>query len=119
MVGRVGFADQAMPPVASADADLESAVRLRVRGEQLDANLSGGTPGPPRGGKPADLFGQRRAIQLGEPGDRIRRIAANRGSEELRIPGVAHRFRHVAPLAQGGDRKSTRLNSSHQIISYA
>src|SRR5256886_5076903 len=51
LVGRVGFADQAMPPVASADADLESAVRLRVRGQQLDANLSGGTPGPPRGGK--------------------------------------------------------------------
>src|SRR5207244_4912803 len=29
------------------------------------------------------------------------------------------RFSQIARPGQGGDRKSTRLNSSHQIISYA
>src|SRR5258708_19376037 len=32
---------------------------------------------------------------------------------------LQHDFEHQDPRHVGGDRKSTRLNSSHQIISYA
>src|SRR5438552_14996714 len=39
---------------------------------------------------------------------------AGGGGRDLQ-PAGAHRARHLAE----GDRKSTRLNSSHQIISYA
>src|SRR3989454_9328427 len=34
-------------------------------------------------------------------------------------PGSASRSRSVSSRAGGGDRKSTRLNSSHLVISYA
>src|SRR5947208_8989293 len=33
--------------------------------------------------------------------------------------GFVDGVRHTNPSGTGGDRKSTRLNSSHQIISYA
>src|SRR5256885_11119310 len=47
----------------------------------------------------------------------IRRLSAQRGA-----PGVAHAEnleRRRVGILQGRDRKSTRLNSSHLVISYA
>src|SRR5258708_26952794 len=38
---------------------------------------------------------------------------------QLRGLGILERDPHEGVGAQGSDRKSTRLNSSHQIISYA
>src|SRR5207244_9620416 len=43
--------------------------------------------------------------------------ARHRGERRLAAPARASRLRPRRPRA--GDRKSTRLNSSHQIISYA
>src|SRR5207244_6904238 len=58
-----------------------------------------------------------------EPGAPRIRVADSRAFERRR-PGIggAHRGREiddVADFAGREDRKSTRLNSSHQIISYA
>src|SRR5438552_9540533 len=39
--------------------------------------------------------------------------------EELLRPAYQHLYRAPAPVLALRDRKSTRLNSSHQIISYA
>src|SRR5262245_65237547 len=47
--------------------------------------------------------------------DGARRRSTNPGTEHL----GAYHFRHPGPGDRGGDRKSTRLNSSHLGISYA
>src|SRR5258708_14462608 len=47
---------------------------------------------------------------------RLGQVELFRGARIAQMPG--HGFEHFQ-LAQRGDRKSTRLNSSHQIISYA
>src|SRR5258708_8731726 len=41
------------------------------------------------------------------------------GQHRVRGPGLEVDDEEVAAVEGGGDRKSTRLNSSHQIISYA
>src|SRR5258708_13214101 len=42
-----------------------------------------------------------------------------RGAQPYRLGRIARLQQHEAGIAAGLDRKSTRLNSSHQIISYA
>src|SRR5256885_12019469 len=59
----------------------------------------------------------------GQPGDGRGDGASGRGDpvprgRELAATG-RHRARPRAALRRGGDRKSTRLNSSHLVISYA
>src|SRR5258707_15753301 len=44
---------------------------------------------------------------------------AHDGDEPPRAPPAGHRARAVLDLPRRGDRKSTRLNSSHANISYA
>src|SRR2546421_12674194 len=52
-------------------------------------------------------------------GGRARRPAAAPPAPPRREPGRARRRRRFAPAPSAGDRKSTRLNSSHDQISYA
>src|SRR5438552_15002495 len=67
---------------------------------------------PPR----STLFPSRRSSDLGAPGQGPRSGRGNRraAANRYRPPSVATPGDH-----DEGDRKSTRLNSSHQIISYA
>src|SRR2546422_2031817 len=54
-----------------------------------------------------------------------RRLGAHRGHSQMslttrcRVCGTAFRVQRAQLAARGGDRKSTRLNSSHGYISYA
>src|SRR5207244_12643071 len=71
-------------------------------------------------GEAAALLGVRHAQSRGA------QLARARAHGEIRFPTRAHGVEqpkhHVALARHGGaveDRKSTRLNSSHQIISYA
>src|SRR5260221_7426769 len=47
-------------------------------------------------------------------------VSMPRALETSEIPGIVEQYRHAAECAKrAGDRKSTRLNSSHTVISYA
>src|SRR5438552_18978637 len=48
-----------------------------------------------------------------------RELELTRGTILIQVPPKAAPVRATTGSALGGDRKSTRLNSSHQIISYA
>src|SRR5258708_21597174 len=73
------------------------------------------------------LAGKKRALEVPHGGKleaapahgELQRESGDRRSDLARrkISGV-HRFQRI-PSEAAGDRKSTRLNSSHQIISYA
>src|SRR5438034_7324651 len=79
---------------------------------------------PPR----STLFPTRRSSDLGGPGQLLRPAGAavlcapGRGAPASDRPGGRDRCaggRHRARVARTRDRKSTRLNSSHTVISYA
>src|SRR5215216_7693308 len=53
------------------------------------------------------------------PISRRRRHASVRGSVAAAASRAPYRRRRIRPGRRRGDRKSTRLNPSHQIISYA
>src|ERR1039457_704831 len=66
-------------------------------------------------GVPIILFG----LHL-QDGKRIRRKRARKaGSQTLHARGHRHDFRGLRDRVGIGDRKSTRLNASHLVISYA
>src|SRR5207244_6675014 len=56
-------------------------------------------------------------IAVGEPHDEFVRVGRLGGGDHLALARTWPGIRDV--LGDAGDRKSTRLNSSHQIISYA
>src|SRR5207244_6266653 len=89
-----------------ADEGLRRARELRSRGTR-----------PPRlvGAGPHAAV---RPVRAGVDGARARPRARSRGTAEVRRAPPA-RAVSAALRFLGGDRKSTRLNSSHQIISYA
>src|SRR3989442_2658206 len=62
-----------------------------------------------------------RSHELAAPGDRIGGAASERAERQRReAMHVLERTLHcVSDFTSGGDRKSTRLNSSHVRISYA
>src|SRR5207247_3624729 len=61
-----------------------------------------------------------RVVALGEPLDELVRLRGPRGRLDLGVREVAAAERDVvADRAGARDRKSTRLNSSHEWISYA
>src|SRR3712207_7403197 len=57
--------------------------------------------------------------RLGRVAVEVARGAGRRGAAELVEIGVGGDHRHGGPHSRTGDRKSTRLNSSHANISYA
>src|SRR3712207_7323912 len=59
------------------------------------------------------LFRSEKKNRMRVPGERAPRPGRPRG------PGLANELRKMVVLAREGDRKSTRLNSSHANISYA
>src|SRR5438034_7502107 len=65
----------------------------------------------------------RRPLRRSTPADRVPlhvRSGMGGGVPELLLPGRSYRRRRRAPrAARRDDRKSTRLNSSHTVISYA
>src|SRR5207244_13284401 len=74
-------------------------------------------PPPSRGPRPSRLFRSSLATRPGPrspPVDRRLRPELTLSSAVASAPGWA-----LARESDSGDRKSTRLNSSHQIISYA
>src|SRR5205807_9144826 len=71
-----------------------------------EADVSGAKRSPPSRGKTVDIG----AVDAHAAGIRVQQPA---GAEEQR------RFAAAARPAEGEDRKSTRLNSSHLVISYA
>src|SRR5207244_11997237 len=62
-------------------------------------------------------------LAQGAGGDQVDSTAGADGADDADGPGVGHCNAAAAGRADAGDgqgdRKSTRLNSSHQIISYA
>src|SRR3712207_8207061 len=63
------------------------------------------------GGVPAVLAGVEVAVALHDPAE----VAGRGWPQHQRVPGL----RRAEQVADRGDRKSTRLNSSHANISYA
>src|SRR5260221_10548160 len=75
---------------------------LRVRAEMSDVSRS----------RPTDCAG---LVMQG-----VEQACANLGYAHMRMPsGAGHDAVYMAPTGPMGDRKSTRLNSSHTVISYA
>src|SRR5690606_40112466 len=91
------------PPAPAVGAPRARLVRCRTKGREADVrtSLRGG-----RGG------GRRERISQPEPG----RTGVEAAAQRPRLP-VRPGARGLA--GAGGDRKSTRLNSSHVKISYA
>src|SRR5574341_1965921 len=98
----------------------------------FDAALFAGKPNAALRRKAAAILAA--AVRAVEPASAVRRVMSRRG-ESLRIGGQQYDLRRIrrilvvgagkasAPMAAAVeamlDRKSTRLNSSHQLISYA
>src|SRR5207244_12991345 len=66
-------------------------------------------------------FAEDDRVLLEELSERLGVGAVDADDEEARLGPAAEGIAPLAPEVRvaGGDRKSTRLNSSHQIISYA
>ena len=54
----IDFADEAMPPVLSAEINLKGAVGLRMQAQQLYSNFPRDAPRPLGGGKQANFIDQ-------------------------------------------------------------
>src|SRR5438045_6911861 len=93
MVCRVNLANQAMASTLSAENNLQSAMRLPMAGQHLYSNFLWDAPGPPGGGKQANLTDQ----LITSKRDRKSRdiwLAIRGGSHKRRINGALDdRFR--------------------------